>query len=302
LFSTLERGVVQQLFWYVHEDAPERIFSDAETARIRRLSQEGKLAIVTLSRQACRRYRRHFVVDILLEPHRVDLPERYQIVRGADDFETLRFILPGTFLDGRKGQHAVLYALGAFFRQFYEPDPTSYREFTLTFVGVEDDWYSRQVVRHRKILGDRVIIHPKTTRESCLELIRAANVTLCYSQSETLPIFVVEGMLAGHPILRNDCSGVDEQLEPGVNGFLLDSDDFWQVVETFERILNRRKTTNEQLAAMSARSHAMALTQRENRYENLIAGIRSAFLGNQTLPSRPHFASRSIGRRDASRR
>jgi glycosyltransferase involved in cell wall biosynthesis len=302
LFSALERGVVKQLFWYVHEDAPERIFSDSETARIRRLSHEGNLTIVTLSRQACRRYRRHFGVDILLEPHRVDLPEKYHIVRDADDFETLRFILPGTFLDGRKGQHAVLYALAAFFRQYYEPDPTSYREFTLTFVGVEDDWYSRQVVRHRKILGDRLIIRSKTTRESCLDLIRAANVTVCYSQSEVLPIFVVEGMIAGHPILRNDCSGVDEQLEPGVNGFPLDSDDFWQVVETFERILHRRKTTNEQLAAMSARSYAMALTQRENRYQTLIAGVRSAFLSNQPLPTRPHFALRSVSRHDASRR
>ena len=69
-----KEGVVKQLFWYVHEDAPERIFSDAETARIRRLSRAGKLTIVTLSQQACRRYSRHFGADILLEPHRVDLP------------------------------------------------------------------------------------------------------------------------------------------------------------------------------------------------------------------------------------
>ncbi len=294
VFSALEGGGVKQLFWYVHEDAPERIFSDAETARIRRLSEDGKLAIVTLSQQACRRYSRHFGVEILLEPHRVDLPGKYHIVRDADDFETLRFILPGTFLDGRKGQHAVLYALAACFRLYCEPDPTSYREFTLTFVGVEDDWYSSQVVRHRKIIGDRVIIHPKMTRESCLDLIREANATICYSQSETLPIFVVEGMLAGHPILRNDCSGVDEQLEAGRNGFMLDSDDFWQVVDTFERILSRRKTTNEELAGMSARSHAIALRQRENRYGTLITEIRSAFLGCEPLPSRPHFARPSV--------
>src|SRR5262249_50852416 len=152
------------------------------------------------------------------------------------------FIMPGTFLDGRKGQHAILYALADFYRRHFEPCRDDYREFTLTFVGVEDDWYSRQVVRHRKILGDRVLIHPKITREACLDLIREANVTICYSQSETGPITVVEGMLAGHPILRNDCSGVDEQLEAGRNGFALETEDFWQVVETFERILNRRKT------------------------------------------------------------
>ena len=108
-------------------------------------------------------------------------------------------------------------------------------------------------------------------------------------------------MLAGHPILRNDCSGVDEQLEAGRNGFPLDSEDFGQVVETFERILNRRKTSNEQLAAMSARSHEIALTQRDNRYETLIARIRSAFLGEVPVPSRPHFARTSVARDAAAR-
>src|SRR5262249_19582181 len=156
---------------------------------------------------------------------------RYHLVRDADDFETLRFIMPGTFLDGRKGQHAILYALAAFYRHYFEPRPASYREFSLTFVGVEEDWYSQQVVRHARILGDRLKIVPKITREPCLELIRQANVSVCYSLSETGPITIIEGMLAGHPILRNDCSGVDEQLEDGRNGFLLDSGDFWQVVE-----------------------------------------------------------------------
>jgi glycosyltransferase involved in cell wall biosynthesis len=293
LLAALERGVVKKLFWYVHEDLPERIFSDAETATIRRLGAQGKVGISTQSRRACRRYSRHFGMEILLEPQCVDLPGEYHLVRDAGDFETLRFIMSGTFLDGRKGQHAVLYALAACYRQYFEPQPASYREFTLTFVGVEDDWYSRQVVLHRRILGDRVVIHPKIPREACLELIREANVSICYSQSETGPISLVEGMLAGHPILRNDCSGVDEQLEPGRNGFSLETEDFWQVVETFERMLNRRKTSNEQLAAMSARSHAIVLTQRDNRYESLIARIRSAFLGDGPVPSRPHFSRHS---------
>ena len=292
VFAAAERGLVRRAFWYVHEDAPERIFHAGETARIRRLSDEGKLAIVTLSRQAREKYRDHFKTEILLEPHRVDLPEKYQRVREPGDFETLRFILPGTFLDGRKGQHAVLYALSAFYQHHFRQRPSQYREFTLTFVGVEDDWYSRQVVRHRRILGDRVILHPKMTREACLDRISEANVTICYSQSETLPIFVVEGMLAGHPILRNDCSGAEEQLEDGRNGFLLDTEDFWQVVDAFERILNRGKTTDDQLAAMSTRSHAIAMTQRANHYDNLIGAIRSALVGDATPPSRPHFAAR----------
>ena len=119
IFSALERGVVKKLFWYVHEDLPERIFSAAETAMIRRLSAEGKVVVSTQSRRACQRYARHFGMEILLEPARVDLPAKYHLVRDAADFETLRFIMPGTFLDGRKGQHTILYALATFYRQYF---------------------------------------------------------------------------------------------------------------------------------------------------------------------------------------
>ena len=93
----------------------------------------------------------------------------------------------------------------------------------MTFVGVEEDFLSRQLDEHRSILGDRVLVYPKLPRDECLRLVRAANVTLCYSLSECLPLYVLEGMLAGHPILRNGCSGLEEQLIADWNGFYLDS-------------------------------------------------------------------------------
>ena len=65
-----------------------------------------------------------------------------------------------------------------------------------------------------------------------------ANITICYSLMEALPLFVFEGMLAGHPVLRNDSSGMEEQLEDGKNGFYLDTNDFDQVVATIERVTN----------------------------------------------------------------
>ena len=55
-------------------------------------------------------------------------------------------------------------------------------------------------------------------------------------------------MLAGTRSFATIAPASTSSSSPDGNGFLLDSDNFWQVVETFERILNRRKTTNEQLA------------------------------------------------------
>jgi glycosyltransferase involved in cell wall biosynthesis len=288
IMDAIQRGIVTQVTWYVHEDDPNRFFTRGEADLISRLIRDQKIVMFAPSQQTCEHYRSYFGVDIRREPYRVDLPRKYHQVRDADDFNTLRFILSGTFLDGRKGQHVVLYALAAFYRQFFQRYRARYREFNLTFAGVEEDWYSQQVLHHQGVLGDRLIVHPKMTREPCLDLIREANMTVCYSLSETMGIFVFEGMLAGHPILRNDCSGIDEQLEEGENGYRLDTNDYWQVVETFERVLNRRKTSNEQLAAMSARSHTIALAQREHRYSELVGQIQTSFRGTRQPPSRPH--------------
>ncbi len=279
-----ERGVVKALVWYIHEDDPERLFTPSETKRVRRLIQRGRLTMVVLARGAHERFRRHFGVDILREPYRFDLPAEHHLVRGPADFDELRFILPGSVGDGRKGQLVVLYALAAFYGKYYKDDPALYRDFNLTFVGLEESFLTQQIERHRGIHGDRLRCVGKVDRAGSLRLIREANVTICYSLRECLPLFVFEGMLAGHPILRNECSGVDEQLEDGRNGFLVRGDDFWHLVERFEQILNRRKTSNEQLAAMSRRSHDMALARREHGYDGIIGVVKGAFFDSDAAP------------------
>jgi glycosyltransferase involved in cell wall biosynthesis len=284
----LESKRIKKVLWYIHEDEPELLFCPVETRRMRHLMQKGLLVILTPAHQTCEHFRRHFAVEVLREPIRVDHPEIHQI-RDPQDFETLRFVLPGAFGDGRKGQLSIMYALATFYLSCYSNHPELYRDFTITFVGLEDDFLSRQVQHHQKILGERLICHPKVTRDLCLKIIGTANVTICYSLREALPKFVYEGMLAGHPLLRNDCSGMEEQLENGRNGFLLESTDFWQVVQTFERILDRRQTTNEQLAAMSARSHQIALGMRDNRYDQIIDMIGSSFRDGRTALKGPHF-------------
>ena len=218
------------MLWYIHEDEPSLQFCASETRRIRRLMKTEGWAS-SPSHHICEQYYRHF--DLRSSESRiVSIFRRHPMPRRAPhDFESLRFVLPGTFEDARKGQISVLYALAAFYSSKFKDHPELYRDFSLTFIGLEEDLLSRQVRQHQEILGHRLICHPKVTRDRCLEIIRAANVTVCYSLREALPVFVFEGMLAGHPLLRNDCSGLQEQLEEGRNGFLLESGNFWQVVK-----------------------------------------------------------------------
>ena len=71
-------------------------------------------------------------------------------------------------------------------------------------------------------------------------------------------IFVYEGMAFGHPIVRNECAGQEEQLIDGVDGFKVDSKDFTGLVKTIDMILDKSKTSASTLAKMSKESEKIA--------------------------------------------
>ena len=59
-------------------------------------------------------------------------------------------------------------------------------------------------------------------------------------------------------------------------------------------MLNRRKTSNEQLAAMSARSYEIALSQGQNNYDRLVGLIEACFRDSATALRGPHFPWRAL--------
>ena len=157
--------------------------------------ESGRLEILVPAKQICDRYRRYLGAGVTRELYRIDLPALQVKPSRPEDFETLRFILPGRFADYRKGQLSVLYAFAAFYHRDFRRDPTAYRDFTLSFVGLEDDFMSRQLERHANILGDRLICHPRVEPE--IERSRSSaprtsrSVTRC---AESFGLFVIEGM------------------------------------------------------------------------------------------------------------
>jgi len=276
IYSAVESGIVGKLIWYIHEDEPEIIFHGSEVERIKKLLKKNQLVIMIAADKTLQNYRQMFenADNIRLQPYKYKIPERFQKIRQPGDFQKLSFILPGTMGDGRKGQLPVFYAAADFYKNFYRKHPEQYRDFELVYVGITDDFLSRQVLKHaKKALGDRFVYHGRVSHERSSELIMKSNVTICYSLRECLPLFVFEGMAAGHPILRNDSSGMKEQLFRGDNGFYLDSTDFQQIAETFEHTLNIKKTSNKALASMSAFSNKVALQQANNSYRAVIEEI-----------------------------
>ena len=83
-------------------------------------------------------------------------------------------------------------------------------------------------------------------------------------------------MIMGHPILRNDASGMEEQLVDGKNGYYLDSEDYEQVKTAIERMLNKKTTTDKKLASMSVKSYEISKAQEKNSYDKLADQVERA--------------------------
>lgn len=280
IYDALDQGIVKQLVWFIHEDDPELIFSAYETKQISKLLKAGKIKIFIAAAKTHNNYMEHFGIKqgIEVQPYRIDIPKKYHKVRSKTDFTKLDFILPGMVSDGRKGQLPIIYAFIEFKRRYYDLSPNDYRDFSLTYIGMTLDFLSKQILNHGPTgLGDRFRYFDAMSHEKCLDYILAANITICYSLREALPMFVYEGMLAGHPILRNDSSGMEEQLITKKNGLYLDSNDFEQVISVIETVCNKRKTSAEDLANMSRESNKMASSLSDVTYDKMVQVIEEEF-------------------------
>jgi glycosyltransferase involved in cell wall biosynthesis len=269
----LEIGRLHEAHWYIHEDEPEMNFDSALEKRIRDLLRQGKLKLLVPGAKAAANYRRYFDDEpgVSLFNYRFSLDERYRRHVTDDDFDAIKFHLTGTANDGRKGHMLVLSAFQELLCR-YDVDGPGYRPFEVHMIGLGTDFLSRQIVAlGGQVLGHRFRHLPKLSRTEALAAIAACNVGICYSLRECLPANIQESLFMGHVVLRNDCSGIDEQLEVGRNGWLLDSDDIGQFADTLEAVLNRETTTNARLAAMGRRSQEMvAPFERLTYYDRLV--------------------------------
>lgn len=275
LFHEAEQDKIK-LKWYLHEDYPETLFREDEKKRISKMLVADQMTILSAAKKMRENYINYFETKrgIKLLPYRHIVPAVFhQPHRPPVDYDSkLTFILPGTVGDGRKGQLPVFYAFVNFYNHYYIKNPGQYRDFELVYVGLDTDFLSKQLRTHATALKGHFKYYDKMAWTENLSIVAKGNVTICYSLSECLPLFVFEGMIAGHVLLRNDSSGSEEQLVDGENGFRLETGDFSQLVATIERVLNKKKTSSRKLASMGHKGYAIAKKQEKFSY---IEGLES---------------------------
>lgn len=271
IFDYIDAGKLTKLNWFIHEQPDAPFFHDLLVERVTKLVGQNKLAVFVPAIKIQQQYEVAWGCKIDLMYYRFELPAKFKLERVVSDFDKLNFVINGSAKDGRKGQMPILKAFGMFLSQYYSLNPQNYRDFSFKLIGLGDDEMSEKLIaRGTEILGEKFSYTLRLRRDEALAELAKTNVNIVYSRAEALPLNVFESMYMGSVLLRNDCSGVDEQLLEGENGWLLDSKNLSQVVMRLETILNKEKTPNKQLLSMAQKSQEMTEQFSIARYSEFI--------------------------------
>lgn len=300
--KAIKDGKVKKLYWYGHEHSPEGFIDHELRSELIALLKADKAKIYAVSEATLREYIKFFGMSQNIEkmPFPFLFPKDKFRSRNPEDFNKLTFVTTGSLMDMRKGQYPVLYAFLDFYHNHYKKSPQKYRDFFVEFIGAYEKsdlgpraaYHVRNIKRQFDLSAAGLEAHfgitPSLPHYKAIEKIEQANITICYSLFEALGIFVYEGMATGHPIIRNESAGQEEQLVEGKNGFGVSSKDFPGLVEVIEKLLNKKKTTNAELSEMSSLSMEIAKKATDNDY-TIIDDINVTFRTRQhPRNSSPH--------------
>ncbi len=269
----LKTGRLNHAYWFIHEDQAQipatcpSFIEKVTVDKIHNMAKKKKLTLLTPSERTRQEYSKLLnVTNIKSVPLHVEVDKKYLGARPASDYKEINFLLSGTASDGRKGQLLALSAFYYFIANFQQKDPRNYRNFTLDLVAIKDDYISQQIKWiGDSLLGKHLKMHPQVSKQKAMEITSKCNAVICCSLNETFGLYVAEGMLMGHLVLRNDSAGMDEQLKDGVNGYYINHHDIKQFAGVIEKILNK-KTSDEQLQKMGVNSQKIIQAYEKHSY------------------------------------
>lgn len=140
--------------------------------------------------------------------------ERQKSLRTTADGK-VRFLLAGS-LCKRKGQRVLLKSLR------YLPRKVR-REMLVCLAGAPSEARVAKAVRHTRYACVQYL--GELAHDKMLELYRDANVVLCPSLDDPMPIVCTEGMMFGKPVITSDHTGTASLVSKGNCGFVIPAND-----------------------------------------------------------------------------
>ena len=133
-------------------------------------------------------------------------------------------------------------------------------------------------------LGTHYLRLPPIT--AARDMYSRANVWFCASRSEGFPGPVLEAMACGCPVVATDCGGTTDQIENGVNGFIVPVDSVAQMTERVLKLVEEPRLREQFVAASEARLKEFTWPRAIQNFETALKAI-VARTCNETLTTLP---------------
>lgn len=198
--------------WYIHESLVARQLIE-QLVEIQSTLPLAQLLVMPTQRTA-RIYDAYVDRPIEVVPYGIPaLPLRP--ARSASDH--LTFLLLGTY-EPRKGQDLFLEAISQLSRALSENS-----RFQMAGRKLSPDFFAQ--LERRAVDLPSVKLGDALEHKEAGEAIAAADVLVCASRDETMPVAILEAMSLGKVIVTTDVGGISEWLRDGINALVVRSED-----------------------------------------------------------------------------
>jgi O-antigen biosynthesis protein len=147
---------------------------------------------------------------------------------GNANAAKLCFAVVATY-EARKGQDLLVDAV-----EKLAVEARARTVFQLVGRALEEN-FTEQLRERSAVLGN-VELLGSLGHEEALQVMREADVVVCPSRDETMPIVLLEAMSMGKPTISFDVGGIHEWIEDGVNGMLVPAQDTAALAAAIERL------------------------------------------------------------------
>ena len=130
-----------------------------------------------------------------------------------------------------KGHELLLRAFAAIRNQF--------PGLALEIIGDGPERSRLQHLAGEQGMADEVFFRGRQSRQQVVDAMRRATIFALPSRYEGLGCVYLEAMAAGKPVIACRGQGIEEVIEPGVNGCLIGTDDLQELVDTLARLLQQ---------------------------------------------------------------
>ena len=242
----------------VHEDRPLKHLSKKILEKLGKSLEAGRIEIITPSIGTANSLRVHTRSSLVKNrPY----PINDYVGPEVEFSESLKIHLTGGTHDFRKNQQFALI-LVSIIHDRIQNDPVRFRQIHLSLIGIDEETaYGKFIADSAMPMKKFVSVYPPMKKSDVERIVSKCNTVICVSEYEALPLFVSESMAKGQLVLRNNCSGQEEQISDLQNGVLIRLEDVQNASEKVISLLDRSVTSDETLKAMGQASRAMAEKQ-----------------------------------------